>query len=158
MMESLNLFIGSIVALGVGALAFLTKRMIEQNDKRHEESKRSIKVLSGSIEEIKKSTKFLETEFLNISAEKRFGSTSQGRVGNSPSGKELEEIKRKVSKTVLGIYQIQKTIDEEIAPKIKDSLKTHGEIIWIKDEISSQNDKMRVMFEVVTKIVKSQKP
>ena len=81
---------------------------------------------------------------------------ANGRFNGASAPEEIQTIKRKVSSAILGIHQIQKDIDK-ILPQVEDNKKQHGEIIWIKEEISAQNNKMKVMFKVMESLVKNQK-
>lgn len=148
-MDLTNLFVGSLVVSIFGALTYFSRRLIEDNDKKHKETTRDIKSLLRIVAEIQRDTKTLSREFTNIQAQRRFGTGDQA----GSYGEELETIKRKVSKVIHGIEKVQKEVDK-IIPKVAEK---NGEIIWIKDEISEQNAKIKVMFEVLSRIVKSRK-
>ena len=51
---------------------------------------------------------------------------------------------------------MQKDIDK-MFPQVADNEKQHGEVIWIKDQISEQNKKMRTMFNVLSKLAENRK-
>ena len=134
------------MALLFGALAFFSKRFIEQNDKQHEKTRSHINTLSKEIRDIKETIKGIELTYEKLRA--------SGRFDGKTAPEEIKTIKRKVSSSIIEIHKIQKDLDK-ILPKVAESKKAHGEVVWIKDEISKQNRKLATMFKIVEKLVKT---
>lgn len=151
MEATLSFILQSIIAVGFAAIAYFVKKLIEDNEKQHGSSKKSIKAITAKIEGIERTV-----NQLNRAVSDNEGGTE---FHFSPRDREtLEKIKRKVSSAIIGTAEVQKTITEKILPEIELQQENYGKVIRLKDRVTTQDKKIKTLYTVVSKlIVKSQK-
>jgi len=145
-----DLIIGSIVALTFSALAYFSKRLVDENDRQHKSTIESINSLSLEMQYIK--NKIVSLEVAQNKGQSRLR-LIEGFKDCEPL-EDIESIKTKVTSALTGINQVKKEVDK-ILPEVEKNKEMYGDIIWVKEEMSAQNKKICVMYEVLEKIVKS---
>ena len=145
-----DLILGSIVALTFSALAYFSKRLVDENDRQHKSTIESINSLSLEMQYIK--NKVVSLEVTQNKGQSRLR-LIEGFKDYEPL-EDIESIKTKVTSALTGINQVKKEVDK-ILPEVEKNKEMYGDIIWVKEEMSAQNKKICVMYEVLERIVKS---
>lgn len=138
-----------MVAVTFGSLAYFCTRLIEQNDKQHQETKTSIETVSGKVEGIKTAIALIEKSYDELK--------DKGLFDTPTPSQDNEAIRNKLSSALIQIQSVKSEVDK-IRPQLLDQKKeSYGEILWVKEEVERQNQKLSTMFKTMSKIVENLK-
>lgn len=145
-----------MVALTFGALAYLSKRMIEDNDLKHRETMKSVSVIASDIRVMKAKVTLIDATYNKILENGFPARHTASTMNDALKIQEIKNIESGLATANLGISRLQRDVSN-IIPKVEANGDYIGEVVWIKEEIHGQNKKMRAIFDIISTLAKNQK-
>ena len=136
----INVVLGVIVASIFGAIAFLLKRVIQQNDKFQENTRRDFKLIRRALEEQRGITNKLRFEL-----EQKLSSAGLDQT-----------TKTKISSLLASVASLEQEI-QKLKPVLERVADDHGRVIMIADKVKAQEKKLKGLHTVMTTIVQDRK-
>ena len=135
-----SLLVGATIASLFGLIAFFLRRLIKQNDRFQEDTRKSFIAIRKDIGEQK-----VHISTVKYSLERRL----------TDSGLDIKT-KAKVASLLDSVAQVEKDL-VKIRPTLDKTMESNGKIIWIVDKLEAQDTKLKGLYDVMVKIVQSQK-
>jgi len=135
-----NFIIGSVVACVFGVVAYLMKRLVDQNDDFQEETRRGFREIRREFDQQR-----IAANNLQFSLEKKLEAAGLDT-----------KTKAKMSSLLAMVSQVEKDLTQ-IKPALEQAHESSGKIIWIVDKLEAQDKKLKGLYDVMIKIVRSQK-
>lgn len=151
----------------MGSIAFLSKRMIDENDNNHKTTTSSLININKGITSLRATVKEMEHNYELMLSQLREIETNQikqKKITPAQMGDVLGvELDKKISGLNLNYFKMQKEITllktnlDKVLEQVSENAENHGEILWIKQEIADQNVKMKGLYDAMTKMLGSRK-
>lgn len=135
-----NIIIGFVLTAILGVIAFFLRRYVQQNDAFQEKTLGNFKTIRRSLDEQERAIQSLKFEI-----EQKLSAAGFDQI-----------TKNKISSLLASVAKIEKELTN-IKPIMDKTKEDHGNVVWIVDKLKAQDGKIKGLYNVMTRIVNSQK-
>lgn len=126
---------GSLITILLGVAGYLLSRILDENDKFKDETRRNFRQIRQEI---------------NDQGNKQEAQHQRTRALVEESGFD-QKTKAKISSLAASTAQVQEDF-QKVKPVIEETKQSFGHIIWLQDKVKAQDKKLLSLFEILKAI------
>lgn len=147
--RSLNIeaILGTVTTVLVAICAYFLNRLINQYDEFQKQTKLDLGKIAKQLSAFKTSSESALIEIAEI--RRAIGTPHLGRIDKETKA-QISQIKEKVT-------TIENELLQKIKPHLEKARQSHGDVVWIKENMKTQDAKILGLYKIADKLVKDQK-